>query len=311
MRKLLYIIAFIVPCATYGQHQFHQSQYMHHHYFVNPAAVATFNSTNIAGFYKNQWTGFTGAPTIQGVSIGGPFSGYNAGWGAQIIHDKIGVNNTWDISGTYAYKVQLSNNWKLGLGLSGVLHMTQSNFAEVETTIAGDPMFQESTPMVVMPNFRFGAYAYSSKSFVGLAIPNLLRNQIVTEGGAKGQTSFDASDMHMYIHAGTELEMSRDVTMTPSILFKHVSGTPLQFDVNVDSEFQEKVGVGISYRSSGEFIMRASYNVSEEFLVGYSYDLSFGDIGLFSGGSHEIMLRYKIRTSINEDEPKTKSRIDI
>lgn len=307
MKKILYILAVLACSGAVAQNQFHQSQYMNHHAFFNPGAVASYHSLNAAGFFKNQWTGFSGAPSIQGISIAKPLGSYKAGWGAQIIHDKIGVNNSFQIAGTYAYKVQLQSNMNIGLGLSGVLNASQSNFTEVQTIVSDDPMFMENSPMVMMPNFRFGAYAYNEDYYFGLAIPNLLKNQIVANAG---ETSFDMANMHWYINAGKKVIVTDDLELWPSVMFKHVSGTPLQFDINANATFQEKVGVGLSYRSSQEFIMMANYWVNDQFLIGYSYDLGLGDLSLFHSGSHEIMLIYKVRTSY-KDTPQTQQRTTI
>ncbi len=286
-----------------AQHQIHQSQYMHHQAFINPASIVSFNSLNAAMYYKNQWTGFTGAPTMQGISIGKPLKGYNAAWGAQIFHDKIGVNNFWQIGGTYAYKVRLQNNTKLGFGLSPYLNMQQSDFAEVQTTVANDPVFAASTKTTVMPNFRFGTYLYNDNFYLGLAIPNLLQNQVILNGDPKGETSFNASDMHLFVHAGYNLELGYEAMFTPSVLVKHVAGSPVQFDINLNAKFLDKVGVGLTYRSSQEMVIMAGYDINEEFMVGYSYDIGFSDLSLFNSGSHEIMVRYKIRTSYRDDNP--------
>lgn len=297
----------VLSCSSLkAQNLMHQSQYMHHMAFINPAQIVTYNSLNAALFHKSQWVGFSGAPTMQGLSIGKSLPGFKSSWNAQVLHDKIGVNNTFHIGGTYAYKLQLNERVRLGMALGAYMNMAQSNFADVETTVTNDPVYQENTKAQIMPNFKFGAHLYTPEYFIGFALPNLLRNQVIYDGSSKGETSFDISSLHAYFNAGYHLELSRDLMFTPSILVKHISGAPVQLDINANAEFSEKAGVGLSYRTSQEVVMMASYRINEEFLIGYSYDVGFSDLSIFSSGSHEIMLTYKVRSSINPDKPVIK-----
>jgi len=300
------LLSLMLGSAATAQNTQHQSQYMLHQALINPAQTVTYNSLNAAVFYKNQWSGFSGAPTTQGFSIGKPFKGYNSAWNAQLFHDKIGVNNSYQIGGGYAYKFQINENIRIGFGLGAYLNMQQSNFAEVHTTVSGDPVYEANTKTIVMPNFRFSTYLYSDQYYVGFAVPNLLKNRVSFSGGETGLTEFDINDMHAFIHAGYKLELSRDLELWPSILVKHVVGTPVQIDFNANARFAEKVGFGLSYRTSQEVVLMANYNIKEELMIGYSYDVSFSDLSIFSSGSHEIMLTYKIRSSANPDKPRVK-----
>src|SRR5690606_6757121 len=150
--------------------------------------------------YRNQWTGFSGSPVTQGFSIARPLKSEQSSWGAQVLHDKIGVNNSYQLVGTYAYNVQLNEELKLGLGLSAVLNMSQGMFGSIETIVPNDPVYQANTPMKFMPNFRFGGYLYADEYFAGIAIPSLLKNSFEFTGDAvKGKSSLDFKNTHVYI----------------------------------------------------------------------------------------------------------------
>lgn len=294
--------------GAHAQHNLHTSQYMNNWAFVNPAAIGSFTSLQAGFFFKNQWAGFDGAPTMQGLTISKPSKDLKMAFGGELYHDKIGVNNVYNLGGTYAYKIQLKGGQRVSFGLTGYLNMQQSEFAEVQTIVDNDPVYMANTKMVVMPNFRFGTYMYTPEYFVGFAIPNLMKNNVVVNGEAQGQTSFDTQDMHFFLHGGYNMELSRDVMFSPSLLIKHVSGTPVQLDFNLNATFLEKVGIGMSYRTSQEIVMMANYIIDEKLMIGYSYDLGFSDLSLFSNGSHEVMLRFKVRTSYREEaKPKVES----
>ena len=298
-----------------GQNQYGQSQYMHHHAFVNPGAVASYKDFSAALFYRNQWAGFSGSPVTQGLSIANPLKSGNAGWGAQILRDKIGVNDAVQFAGTYAYNVTLSEKMKLGLGLSGVLNLAQGRFGSVETIVPNDPVYQANTPMQIMPNFRFGSYLYGDDYYAGIAIPALMKNQIEFTGdGFSGSTSIDAKDMHFYLMGGYEMFVSDELYFMPSTLVKMVSGSPIQIDLNANFMYQNQVGFGLSYRTGGTMVLMANYLIDSQFMIGYSYDAGFSNLASYAGGAHEIMVRFEVRSAKNrekEEEPEGKTRVKI
>ncbi len=296
MRKLfLTILVLGTSIMIYGQNQFHLSQYMVHHPLINPASVGAFENLNGALFYRSQWVGFDGAPQVAGFNINSPIGNGNSNIGLTLSNDRIGVNNMTDISGNYAYTIKTSLKSKLSFGLSGTLRMNQSNYSEVETNGIVDPSFQANSPTIIMPNFKFGAYYNTRKFYVGLAIPNLLHNDIVNNGGFKGETSFDVSQMHFFLHSGYKFELNERFNLNVSTLIKQVSGAPIQSDLNMIVEFQRKYGVGFSYRTGGEIAALAQFSINQMFRLGYSYDYTLNNLGNYSSGSHEIMFIFNVQ----------------
>ena len=63
MKKTLLTIAFIISTVVgFSQNQYHISQNMMYQPFINPSVIGSYSNLNGALFYKNQWTGFEGAP---------------------------------------------------------------------------------------------------------------------------------------------------------------------------------------------------------------------------------------------------------
>lgn len=291
MKKLIITsLLAIAGISSQAQNQFHISQYMMHQAFMNPAAIGSYSSLNAAMFYKKQWAGFEGAPTFQGFNISSPIKGNKNHLGFTFVNDQIGVNTNMDISALYAYKFKTSSKSRLVLSLGASARLIQSNYMELETDIANDPLFQQNSPLIVTPNFKFGAYFYTPKFYLGLAVPNLLKNSIAYDGSFSGQTEFDVNDMHFYLHSGYTINANENVDIVPSVLLKQVSGAPLQADVNVNAVFNKKFGVGFSYRSSKELAAMLSYQLIESLKLAYAYDFNFSELSNYSSGSHEIML---------------------
>lgn len=292
--KIILVVAIILPFAfrnsVQAQTQFLVSQYMLHHAFVNPAAIANSNRINGAAFYRTQWTGFSGAPVLQGLNFNKPFGGGKNAAGLTVIHDAIGVNRDIEITGTYAYRAKVGVNKYLSFGLGATLTLLHSDFASVNTTQPNDPIFTANTPTFAMPNFKFGLYYFTPKFYAGFSLPNLLENKIVYATQYSGETVFNAKALHFFFNTGYSFKLNDKFDLNVSTMIKNVSGAPMQIDLNTTAVYNKKVGVGFSYRTSKELVGLINYQIDPSWKVAYSYDYNFNQLGNYSNGSHEIML---------------------
>jgi hypothetical protein len=55
------------------------------------------------------------------------------------------------------------------------------------------------------------------------------------------------------------------------------------------------VGLVVSYRLNDSGVGLFELQINENFHVGYAYDFTTSDIRLYSNGSHEIMVNYRVR----------------
>jgi len=289
IKKIFFTVLFlVVGVKTYSQNQFHMSQSMMYQPFINPAVIGSYENLNGALFYKNQWTGFEGAPEIGGFSINTPIKKTNHSIGLTVVNDRIGVSNNSDISGTYSYKLKFKNANYVTLGVSGSMMLMQSNLAELDIIQEADPIFQSNTRTFVMPNAKFGAYYFRNKFYFGLSMPNLFKNNIEISHF----TNFDPSNIHYFIHSGYQFDLNKDWEAQTSVLFKHVAGAPLQVELNGQFVYNDLIGVGLCYRTSQELIAMLNYRISGQLKVGYAYDYNMRTIGNYSNGTHEVVLLF-------------------
>ena len=264
---------------------------MMHQPLFNPASASSYNQLTAAVLYKNQWTGYDGAPKVGAFNILKPLK--SSAIGLTITNDQVGIDNNTSISGEYAYKLKMRGYSRLSFGLSVSVNLLQSDLGGVDILDASDPAYSGgSTGVITQPNFKFGTYYYNNKFYAGLAIPNVLDNKIAIENG-KGSTNFDFSTIHYYFHSGYRFELNSKSDLNASTLVKQVSGASLQFDINLQYEYMKKFGVGVSYRSSKELLGIVSYQLMPELKLAYAYEYNLGAIGNYSSGSHEIMLIYQ------------------
>lgn len=296
MKRLITFTALFTALISnhgFAQNQFHMTQYMIHQPFINPASMGIYDNMNGSIFYKNQWTGFDGAPQLIGFNFNSPIGGLSNRLGLTVVNDRIGVHNNTDIAASYSYTLKLGEESTLSFGLSASLRLAQSDFADVETNIV-DPEFSANTPTLAMPNFKFGAYYRTKKFYVGIALPNLLKNEIDYGTDFSGSTSFDFSDWHFYLHSGYSFTLSEKLDLNTSMIFKHVAGAPFQIDLSTVFSIQKKFGIGFNYRTSNDLSALLRFRLNPYLEMGYAYDFSFSELRNFSSGSHEIMLIFDI-----------------
>ena len=295
MKKTLFTIALIISTVVgFSQNQYHISQNMMYQPFINPSVIGSYSNLNGALFYKNQWTGFEGAPEIAGFSVNSSIKNSNHSVGLTLINDKIGISNIKDLSIAYSYKLKFNDRNYLTLGIAGTMILMQSNLGQLDVIQSGDPVFQSDTKTFVMPNAKFGAYYFRNNFYIGFAVPNILKNKIETSGIATGITSFDAANIHYYLHSGYQFDINENWKSNTSILVKQVSGAPLQIGLNGQVVYRDFIGAGLSYRTSKELVAMLNYRINPQLKLGYAYDYNMGQLGAYSNGTHEIILLFEL-----------------
>jgi type IX secretion system PorP/SprF family membrane protein len=283
----------LIPPRVQGQNQVHLSQYNMHLPFINPAAIGIYTNWNGAAYYRHQWAGFEGAPVYQGLNFSAPVKSEKHFMGGDVSFDKIGINTTADIGATYAYGFRVSPKSEMRLGITTLLRLSQSRYSDLTLFQQNDPEFQGNTPVLVTPNFRFGALWFSKKYFAGLSSPSLLKSYHQFTDIYKGKVKFDLNDTHWYLTGGYVFEVEAKHIITPSVLLKVSGGAPLQADINLSYSWQRKFGGGVSFRTSKELSFMVNWQFTDMLRLGYAYDLNLSPLKTYNSGTHEIMLVFQ------------------
>ncbi|MGE0635224.1 MAG: type IX secretion system membrane protein PorP/SprF [Bacteroidia bacterium] len=306
--KLIFPLALLLYCTTtQAQNQLHLSQYMLYQPMLNPASVASYNNLNGALLYRKQWVGFTGAPTVQGISFNAPLKGKKHFVGFTLFNDKISVNKRLDFVATYAYRLPLNDRSSLSFGLSAGIGTLQSNLSDVELVNPNDPVFAGNTQTFVAPQFKFGIYYFTKKFYAGFALPRLLDNKLIYEGDFKNKTNFSFKTMHYHLHVGRVFKLSDKFDLNTSLLMKQVSGSPMQLDINVQAVYNNLIGLGLSYRTAQIMVAMVNFRITKHFKVAYAYDIDMSPLKNVSSNSHEIMLIFHLfqeKAPVKIDAPR-------
>ncbi|RZK65560.1 MAG: type IX secretion system membrane protein PorP/SprF, partial [Pedobacter sp.] len=265
------------------------TQYMFNTLAVNPAYPSLDESFVVTAVSRHQWVGFKGAPNTQTISVHSPIGTTETFIGGLLINDQVG--EVMKETGGYfsiAQRVQLGNDSYLSVGFNVGLSSFRANFSDnyaYSPESANDPNFQNVSNL--RGNFGVGVMFFSDKYYVGLSSPHFYNRDIADLGKEAVAGRYSP---HYMLQAGYLLELNYSLKLKPNLLMKYVKGSPVQFDMNANLLINEILWVGASYRTKDSFDAMASFFVTPDFQVGYSYDFTTSGLSMYD--SHEFSLGY-------------------
>ena len=247
---------------------------------INPAYCGMWDKGSVQMLLKRYYVGVTDAPLNQSVSFYSPIK--NDGFARRL-----------SLTGDYSYKVKLSINHFLRLGLkAGVLNFSNAlNAYNLDPNNFPDVNFQEDVDIKYMATWGVGAFMYTNNYYISLSIPQIIKNSFAEN---RSNYSSLAELRYVYLTGGYVFKMPHDIVLKPSILIKAAKGAQLQFDLATNIIFLDKFWIGAMYRTNKTIAFIAQWVIKDQFKLGYAIDYSIsGDIKSYQLGTHEIMLSYE------------------
>ena len=295
MKRLIILTAVLILGFEYSNaQQLPQfTQYMYNTIAVNPAYAGSRDALSIVGLNRNQWAGFDGGPQTTTLSIHSPLRNEKIGLGLSLINDKTGYESLTYIYTDFSYTIQANDDVDVSFGLkAGVTTYKLASELYNSAFTGGDQYFNERLDRL-NPNIGAGILFHSDKWYAGLSIPKLINHDLNNDSDYKALET-----VHYYMIAGYVFDLSESVKFKPSTMVKYTKGAPVSTDLTANFLFNEKFWLGGSYRINGEqgaFGALADFQVTDQFRVGYTYEIPTGEIRPYTSGSHEILLMYEFR----------------
>lgn len=291
MRRLFFAAAVLCGTSVMAQQQPLYSMYMWNMMAVQPGYAGSADVLNAGAVSRVQWNSVAGAPVTHALSAHAPINYRTLGAGGTLVHDRIGRTYTTSAYGDIAYRMRLNKRTRLALGIkAGVDHTVIAN-TQVENTDPTDPTFQADVVGRVQPNFGFGAYLWSKKGYVGLAVPKLMRNYIGQFNIDGLITRFQQEATHLFLTGGYVFPMGT-VKFRPSVMLRATEGAPLSGDLAANFFFQDRITLGAAYRHQAGIVGMVSMQITDQVRAGYAYDLGTQRNIVRRLSAHEVMISY-------------------
>lgn len=283
------------------------SMYMFNGLAINPAYAGSRGVLAATALYRHQWSGLEGAPKTGIVNVHAPLMMDKMGVGLSIASDNIGLVNMINVTANYAYRLKFKDGSNLAMGVNFGIQNYRGRWSEASLQTIDDPSFSANSSLW-NPNFGFGVYYTAEHWFVGAAVPQLLNNSLSKQGvELEGSENIARQYKHYFFTGGAIFDISENVKIKPSFLFKYVNNAPLSTDINLGFLFKEVFWLAASYRIGDAIIGMVEYDINDMIRIGYAYDYTLSDLNDYSSGSHEIMLGFELRKKQTHLTPRRMS----
>jgi type IX secretion system PorP/SprF family membrane protein len=289
-----------------AQQLWRRTQYAINPFLVNPAVAGTKNEIPFYLSYRNQWTGFKGAPVTMLASghMRGP---QNSAFGAVLQRDDTGgaITRT-GIEAVGAYHIELNNydGFSFGLGLNANQFKIDNSKLVVtdQTDVALNGMQPESTLNI---DATVGVLVYGKDYYFGFSTPNLMQSKLRISGYNPEE---NRNARHYQFMGFYSYNITQDIEIEPSGLIKLTNNTPVQVEVNARVVYQKMAWSSITYRAKDAvaFGFGGQY---ENYLLGYSIDFTTSKARVMSPFTHEIIMGYIMPGKGNKYTGGTKRKV--
>jgi len=296
MKKFsIYILAtfFLFPLVGFSQQEPQISQNMYNILPVNPGVAGTSGAICANLLYRNQWTGFVGAPKTGLLNIDAPIKFLKGGVGLTVFSDELGLDKTFGAKLDYSFHLNIGPG-KLGIGIQGGFLNKKLEASKFNPFVSDgtDETIPTSDVSSGATTFGFGLFYSTDVYYFGISSTQLAESSVKYSGFVYNLKR------HYYLTAGLAKRLTPTLELVPSLWFKYDPPVAPQIDLNVLVRYNNQFWGGVSYRVMDvDAIIPMIGLMWNDVKIGYAYDMTLSKIRGFSSGSHEIMLGYCFKMS--------------
>ncbi|MGD0583706.1 MAG: type IX secretion system membrane protein PorP/SprF [Bacteroidales bacterium] len=306
--KIAFLFLIVITVDSSGQQDPTFSQYMFNTLAYNPGYAGINNMICATALSRQQWVGFTGAPSTTVFNVSAPVSLFHikSGVGVNVESDNLGFDKDILLSGTYSYLMDIGQG-KLGLGINlGMYNMAlspnwQIPTGDTHTPASGDPLIPETKESDIAFDAGLGAYFRTDKYYAGLSVTHINVPKIKF---TKGETYISRN---YYLTTGYTFQLSNPAFELMPSFFAYSDGKVLQMALNTLVRYNKKVWGGLTYREGDALVGIIGVELYNGIRIGYSYDFPLTDMRQGTSGTHEFMVNYCFDLSTGKSPMRYKS----
>lgn len=308
---------------------------------ISPAFAGVSQTSKINFNHRNQWPNLTANYQFSSITADISVANINSGFGFIASTDKQFSNlKTTTLGLQYAYRLTLAPESSVSFGMEGAYvskGIDYSNLVfgnQVSSLVRqgflgepDDPILSQFKPNANYVDLSTGVLFNLKNTWLGVSTHHLnAPNKSLING------SDDILQTKYSVQIGTKIlfedsyyeqnsasERNREKSISPVMHYKH-QGTFDQMDLGAYLTLSPLV-IGAWYRgiplktssssSTRESIVALLGYRQDNFSIGYSYDLTISNLGLPSGGAHEISIAYLFDLDMSIKKPFLKIKRNL
>lgn len=332
MRKTSIIIIFIITStAIYNKGVAQDPQFSQYYaapIYLNPALTGINNIGRAGVNYRNQWPAIDAFFETYSFWIDYNFEDYNSSVGLMVNTDREGIAGlrSTSVALSYAYEARLNYNWTFRPALQVGYMWRDLNFDRLTFGDQFDNTGQvrdftneqfDTGLQARFIDFSAGGIIFNDKAWLGFSMHHINEPNQSIAGGENplwkrisfhGGYRIPLDQVSPFLAANTDRERS----ITPTFNYK-AQGDFDQLDLGLYFTL-EPLLFGVWYRgvpikqlegipNNESIIVMVGLNKGPT-TIGYSFDYTLSDLGIASGGAHEISLIYSFDLSDPSKPPR-------
>ncbi len=292
MKYLKLILLFCLPLVSKAQQYPFWTQYRSNLFMMNPAVAGTRQNIDARINYRNQWTGFEGAPKTMGVSLHAKLYKNKMGIGGYIFQDKIGPFTTLTSALAYSFRVKF-DDVSLSFGVNGNYNMQRTNVGLMTYQNSQDAAINNmaSTQKSNIFNAAAGLMLYNDRFHIGFAMNNLMGTTFAYDKTSTKSVGEIKTVPHYCFSVGYNYARDPAYVWENNMIAVLVSGMPILLDYYLRLHIKRSLFVGAGLRFGTAIVGQLGWTFNA-WQVSYSYDYNTNNLRGTNGGSHEIKLVY-------------------
>ncbi len=291
MRKIISITFFIgFAFSVSGQQNAQFTNFLFNAFEINPANAGLKKCLDARVGYRTQWIGFEDNPRTVFVSAHQRIDaisnerGVIHGAGITIKGDNTGPTGRTALHLNYAIHLPLSRKVRLAFGVALGALQYRLDASAFDYNDPGDPILQQSQSEIVFPDMKAGVWLYSKYWFIGFSGAHITNPTLKNIGeDVRLQPNFN-------LMAGRIFESGDKMSYIPAAELKFTGNSTPSLDVNFWADYDNRVAIGLGFRSQDAVSGMLKFNFLEYFTLAYAYDFTYSKVRYGSSNSHEIIL---------------------
>lgn len=274
-----------------AQQVYQLTSYMMNDLAYNPAVAGSTLDLDVKLGYRNQWTGFDGAPkTFFASAHTNVLESKKVGLGGLFFSDITGPTRRTGFNLSYAYHLLINQEKQtyLSFGLAGTLVGYRIDYNALNPEVEEDAQLLDSKQSKATGDANFGINYYNDRFFAGFSMAQLMQSKIKINELEPISTA-----RHYFLMGGYRFDINDKISVEPSTILKMVKGIPLHADFNARVFYDKQYWAGLSYRTHDAIAILLGVKLNNGISATYGYDITTSKINKVSNGTHEIALGYR------------------
>lgn len=292
MKKTITIITMLVLTAQMFAQQvplFSEIYFMRMLY--NPALAGYNGSSNLYGFYRNQWVNVPGHPVTTGAVGDMSLWKDRCAVGFDVYSDKTDIIHNINAQLYYAQKVRIAKDHVISLGVAFGIMQTYIDYNNAIATDPNDPHLLMNGKEGLAFNMNVGLAYQWKKLTVGFSVPQVLN----TYTPVSTQENYTTVAMQRHYIGSVSYEISiadEKFNIEPSVQIKKGPAQPLQVDAGIMANYKRIAYLGVGYSLNYGVAIMGAVRISHVVTIGYAYDVPVMSQVTYAQtkGTHEVIL---------------------